>query len=133
MGKVTLLKEKHIEILYDEEKHIMYDHWIGFQTVENVMDGCEKILKLFKERPQCNNVLNDNSEVTGPWQGATEWVSSVWFPKMMDEGLKNFAWVLSSNIFAELSAKNVSSDGDIIQYFNDYKQAEKFLQAKEVV
>ncbi|MEM1406859.1 MAG: hypothetical protein AAGG59_08805 [Bacteroidota bacterium] len=133
MGKVSLLKEKHIEILYDAEKKIMYDHWTGFQTVDNVMDGCEKILKLFKEKSECINILNDNSQVTGPWQGATEWVSNVWFPKMIDAGLQHFAWVLSSNIFAELSAKNVSSDGDIIQYFNDYKQAEKFLEAKEAV
>ncbi len=132
MGKVSLLKEKHIEILYDAEKNIMYDHWIGFQTVDNVMDGCEKILKLFKEKRDCTNILNDNSKVTGPWQGATEWVSNVWFPKMIDAGLKNFAWVLSSNIFAELSAKNVSSEGDIIQHFNDYNQAEKYLEQKEL-
>ena len=111
----------------------MYDHWLGFQTADNVKDGCEKVLKLFKERPECVMVLNDNTEVTGPWQSATEWVSNDWFPRMINAGLKHFAWVLSTNIFAELSAKNVSSEGDIIQYFNSYNEAEKFLEARELV
>ncbi|MEL7001266.1 MAG: hypothetical protein AAFN93_00890 [Bacteroidota bacterium] len=133
MSKVSLLKEKHIEVLYDDEKKIMYDHWIGFQSADNVKDGCEKILKLFKEKKDCHLILNDNTQVTGPWQSATEWVSNVWFPKMLDAGLQHFAWVLSTNIFAELSAKNVSSEADVIQYFNSYNEAEQYLQKKELV
>ena len=127
MSRTTLLKKKNIEIEMDDQNGIMYCHWIGFQNKERIMESGGEILELLKKH-DCTKILNDNSKVTGPWQDATEWTTSVWFPKMLEAGLQHFAWVLSTNIFAELSAKRVSSEGEVIQYFNDYNQAEKFLE-----
>ncbi len=130
MSKTSLLKRKNVEIELDRETGILYCHWIGLQDKKVIMESGQEILDLFKDL-ECTKILNDNTKVIGPWHEATEWVTTVWFPSMIHAGLKHFAWVLSTNIFAELSAKQVSLGKNVIQYFNNYEQAVKFLKEQK--
>lgn len=130
MSKTSLLRKKNVEIELDSETGILYCHWIGLQDKESIMVSGQEILGLFKDL-KCTKILNDNSKVIGPWHEAAEWVTEVWFPSMIKIGLKHFAWVLSTNIFAELSAKKVSSEGNVIQYFTNYEQAVRFLTEQD--
>jgi len=125
-----ILKEKHLEISFDASTNILYCRWIGFQNKEKIMDGGDKILKIFKEKTNCSKILNDNTEVTGPWQDAAEWTANVWFPSMASAGLKHFAWIFSDNIFAELSAKNAKPDGEIVTTFKSKHEAITWLESK---
>lgn len=124
-----ILQEKHLEVSFDSASEIMYCRWIGFQNKERIMDSGMKILDLFKKNKGIK-ILNDNTEVTGPWQDAAEWTATEWFPKMEDAGLQHFAWVFSDNIFAELSAKKAQPSSDIVTTFGAVPDAMKWLESK---
>ncbi len=121
-----LHKAKNIEIFYDNDHEYLYCDWIGFQNKASIMESGKVILDLVKKK-RCSKVLNDNSKVTGPWQEAAEWTSTVWFPDMAKAGLQYFAWVFSSNIFAELSAKKAMPASDMIKSFLSVNDAKGWL------
>ena len=122
----TLVKEKFIEISYEPTGNYLYSNWLGFQSEESVKKGCEIMLEQLTLKG-VNKVLNDNTKVTGPWQSASEWVGTVWFPKMEKAGLKHFSWVFSPNIFAELSAKKAMPESNIVKSFNSFPDAKQWI------
>jgi hypothetical protein len=122
----SLFKAKNIEITYDAANKYMYCNWIGFQNKQSIMTSGAIILDLLKKK-QTAKVLNDNSQVTGPWQEAAEWTSTVWFPEMIAAGLRHFAWIFSSNIFSELSAKKAMPNNEIVKSFNGLEEARQWL------
>lgn len=132
MNQEKLYTSKNFDIEIDVQGKFIYANWKGFQTVDNVKDGCEKMLQILKEK-KINNVLNDNRLVTGPWQGAADWVAKDWFPRMFAVGLKRFAWVQSTSVFSQLSADKTLSETDkskkdeAIRSFDDMEIARKWL------
>lgn len=120
---------KNIEISYDERHQFMYCNWIGFQNKESIMNSGAIILDLFRQKG-ISKVLNDNTLVTGPWQESSEWTASVWFPDMIQAGLRHFAWIFSPNIFAELSAKMAMPASDVVKSFESYQEAHDWLIAQ---
>ena len=122
----SLSKQKNLEISYDPEQKYLYCNWLGFQNKESIMKSGLIILDLLKQK-KVSKVLNDNSQVTGPWQEAAEWTATVWFPQMIENGLKHFAWIFSPNIFSELSAKKAMPSSGIVKSFNSYNDALSWL------
>lgn len=131
MGKEVLLKEKSIVIEYDpDEKWILTD-WVGYQTVDAVKYGCEKMLQ-FLLQYKCRKVINDNTNVTGIWSGASVWVGSDWLPRMSRAGLKQFAWVYSPSAFSRLSTdeslRNLEQK-NIARTFESMEEAREWLRS----
>jgi hypothetical protein len=106
----------------------MYCNWIGFQNKESIMKSGGTILSLFGELGY-NKLLNDNTLVTGPWQESAEWTSTVWFPDMIRAGLKHFAWIVSPNLFADLSAQKAMPASGVVKVFNTYAEAYAWIIA----
>jgi hypothetical protein len=125
----SLHKAKNLEITYDKKDKYLYCNWIGFQNKESVISGCNIMLDLPKKKGSAK-VLNDNTKVTGTWQDASDWVGKEWFPKMANAGLRDFAWIFSSNIFAELSAKKAMPESDVVKSFLSYEEAKAWLVAR---
>lgn len=121
-----LYEAKNLEVSYDSAHQFIYCNWIGFQNKEMIMTSGAVILELFKEKGY-SKVLNDNTEVTGPWQEAAEWTSHVWFPLMIEAGLRHFAWIFSPNLFSELSARKAMPVSDVVKSFNSYHDAYDWL------
>ncbi len=126
MTKTILLEQKNIVVEYNEKLNYLYLRWIGFQKEEDIYQSGEKVLEIFKGL-ECNKVLNDNREVRGPWNKASEWTQTYWFPKMIEAGLQKFAWVFPENLFAELSATKAMPNNELIHKFQTYESAEKWL------
>jgi two-component system CheB/CheR fusion protein len=125
----SLHKAKNIEISYDPTNKFLYCNWLGFQNKESIMKSGAVILDLLKQK-RAEKVLNDNSQVTGPWQDAADWTAKEWFPNMIKSGLKHFAWIFSPNIFSELSAKKAMPANEFIKSFNSLEDAERWLKAQ---
>lgn len=130
MGKELLLKEKSIVLEYDSENQWIQADWIGYQTVDSVKHGCEKILE-FLIQYKCSKVLNDNTNVTGIWSGASAWVGGDWLPRMAKAGLRQFAWVYSPSAFSRLSTneslRNLNQK-EIAKTFDDIDTARAWLR-----
>lgn len=122
----SLFKAKNIEISYDPANKYLYCNWLGFQNKESIVKSGGIILDLLKQK-RVTKVLNDNSQVTGPWQDAADWTVKEWFPNMIKSGLKHFAWIFSPNIFSELSAKKAMPGNEFVKSFNDYRDAQTWL------
>jgi hypothetical protein len=132
MNRERLYASKNVDIEFDEQGKFLYANWKGFQTVDNVKFGCEKILELLKQK-KITRVLNDNRQVTGPWQGAAEWGAKEWFPRMFAAGLTHFAWIQSTSVFSQLSTEKTLSETDEskktqgIRIFDDLEMARKWV------
>lgn len=126
----TIFQNEFIEIQYDDANHWVYSNWQNYQTMESVQDGCEKILELLNEK-KCTKILNDNRLVKGTWAFAAEWVGNVWFPRAIEAGLKQFAWIYSPDIFSKFSTdqSTKNTEGEVIQTFNDIKAGEEWLKS----
>jgi hypothetical protein len=126
----NLHKAKNLEVSFEPTHKYLYCNWLGFQNKESIMSSGKIILDLLKEK-NCSKVLNDNTQVTGPWQEAAEWTATQWFPAMEKAGLKYFAWIFSSNIFAELSAKKAMPSSQIVKSFNSLNEARAWLMERK--
>jgi hypothetical protein len=98
----------------------VYVNWKGFHSVESVKTGCEKLLQLPIEK-HCKRVLNDNRLVSGPGMGAAGCAATDWFPRVYAVGVEQFAWIVSPNIFNQMSAEatQVRNKNDKTRTFDD--------------
>ncbi len=117
--KTVKYSERDCVLYWDTENNWIYVDWKNRPKVETVKKGCEEMLKLLKEE-SCSKVLNDNSNVTGSWSAAAEWVAEDWFPRMIRAGLRKFAWIQSPySTLSKISAKESveKNEDDVIRMF----------------
>lgn len=128
MQNEKLFESAGLDIEFDPQQQYVYVNWKGFQSVESVKAGCEKLLGLLIEK-NCKRVLNDNRLVSGPWMGAAEWVATDWFPRVYAAGVEQFAWIVSPNIFSLMStqATQARNKNDKTRTFDDVAKAAAWL------
>lgn len=129
-----LHKAHNIEIYYDSIDRYLYCNWIGYQYQKDLVHSGFIILEQLKQK-RVIKVLNDNSRVEGPWTDSSEWTANRWFPDMANAGLRYFSWILSPDVFAEISARKAVPLGGIvnIRLFdscnNSFNEAFAWLQS----
>lgn len=107
-------------------------NWIGIQSLETVVMGCNHILALLQERP-CPGMLNSNKELIGPWDSAVNWLAYKWAPKAKSAGLQYFAHVLSPGVYGQRSFEDLYPKLATqleVETFEDDRSAQAWLQAK---
>ncbi|MBT32276.1 MAG: hypothetical protein CMO01_21650 [Thalassobius sp.] len=129
-NKKVLLEESYVTIVHDLEDNIVYNYWKGFLKPEMIIETAQRFMVMYKDI-KCSKIYNDNSQISGPWNGASEWVKDVYFPYMIENGLKHFAWILSPSIFSEVSARQAMMETDIIKPFKDHDKAIEWLREVE--
>lgn len=123
-------KASNLEISYDQTQNILFCRWIGVQNTEGIKSSGQQILTHVRGKSICR-VLNDNREVRGPWQEAASWAAADWFPEMKAAGLRHFAWVLSADIFAEISARRAMQHIEGVRPFQNYEEAYTWLLSQQ--
>ncbi len=123
------LGEEFIEIQHEEAYRGIYADWRGEVTVEDVKQGAEKVLEQVQIHG-CINLLNDNRELTGSWDGANEWIEKDWMPRVVAAGLQKFAHMVSADIFAAMSVEEMvtRASGFEMRIFEDEHEAKAWLQ-----
>ena len=111
----------------DPETNILFCTWIGPQNEKVLRQTGAKMRELFIEH-RCTKILNDNTQVVGTWDHSTQWAAKEWFPAMIGIGLKKFAWVLATDVYAQVSAYRVSPGLDIVKNFISTEEAVKWLK-----
>ena len=131
--EVSYYKSDFLELKYNADKQWIEADWLGYQSYDTVMHGCNVMLHLLQKN-NCKQVMNDNSHVTGNWSEASDWVSESWFPAMKEAGLSQFAWIQSASTFSRMSANKsatTSSHDNSICFFNNREDAANWLTAQK--
>ena len=126
----TVYKDSKLEIQYDDEKGWIEADWHGFQNFESIKRGWLEIQALLRQN-QCSKVLNDNTNVLGNWEDASEWGGKVWLPAMQEAGLLYLAWVHSESTFSRMAEQKLiahSNSHPTIRFFDQRVEAIKWLQ-----
>jgi hypothetical protein len=131
----NLYEERHLVVEFDAVSRWIYARWMGRQTPEDIKRGGRAMVTAMRDLSTghgCSQVLNDNREVVGSWSHSLEWTSKEWFPKMVAAGLKRFAWVLSPDGLAQLTAVRVKLDTGPIEngtmsVFTEIEKAKEWL------
>lgn len=93
------------------------------------MQGANACLEMI-QKYNCSRLLNDNRQVVGPWDHATDWIAQDWTPRARALGLTHFAHVVSPESMARLSAEQMHvkiSNSFHMQIFDDYPLAAAWL------
>ena len=104
--------------------------WKGFVTAQDGERGAEESLRLL-QLTHVPFLLNDNSQVTGPWFDSLEWLERVWLPHAERLGLRYVAHVMQPDANAELAAAtsyNPFAGRFDLQIFTSVTQAEHWLR-----
>lgn len=122
--------EEDVTVYWDGEHCRIYVDWRNIPSDRTVQRGCEEMLRLLAQH-RCRQVLNDNRNVLGPWNSSAQWVAENWFPRMLDAGLKKFAWLQSSNSLSKFAARQstaLNQDSGVIRLFESEEDALSWLR-----
>ena len=121
------------EIRRSPDNAFIYVNWIGIQSLETIVMGCNQVLHLLREKP-CTAMLNTNHELIGPWEFAVSWLVNKWAPQAKALGLRYFAHVLSHGIFGKRSFEKLKPELKVhlnVKSFEDIKMAEEWVRLKQ--
>jgi len=134
MTRIAELKaatgKTYLTIDYDTQHHWIYNNWLGYVTAENVKKGALQVLQALETyRTPCG--LNDNRQLTGPWDHSVDWIEEEWIPGAARAGLRYYALVVDQEAFAAASAQDMLSRVKglfTMRIFDDINQARHWLQ-----
>jgi hypothetical protein len=103
MNDNILFAEPFIEVSFDAENDWIRTDWIGFIDQDKLFKGCDMILQAILQT-HSSRILNENTHLTGTWPEMAEWVRKNYLSKLIDNGCKQIAWVVSPLIEDQTSA-----------------------------
>ncbi len=103
----TLFKEKFCEITYDDDNKIIVAKWIGFLKPDDVVKGCDVLVKFLKNN-KVSNHLSDQTQLKVLSREVQEYLVTQFFPAAANEGIKKTAVLVSDDIFAKATVDNVN-------------------------
>lgn len=124
---MILYESRFLQVDHNTATGILICSWKDQQTTDGITDACGIILGFIREK-KINKILNDNTSVKGPWKDVAEWVRLVWFPSIIEAGVKQFAWVQSQDVFARASAKIAVYESPVIMVFKKFEDAQRWLE-----
>ncbi len=87
---------------YVADEHWLRTTWQGFVSPLEAERGAQVILEPLSMLP-VHYLLNDNSQLQGPWFDSIDWLQRVWAPQAARLGLRYVAHVLQPHTEADLS------------------------------
>jgi len=112
---------------YNEQEGWIQAVWRGYVDPVEAMHGAEAYLLRAAQVP-CDFLLNDNSQLTGPWFESLEWLADVWVPHANRLGLRYVAHIVQADQHHDvLSARMPNILPFELQIFQDVVDARHWL------
>lgn len=119
-------------LYYDEVEHWLCATWRGYIDPTEAMQGAEAYLVHAAHTPSAL-LLNDNSQLTGPWFEGTEWLAQVWVPQAQRLGLRYVAHVVQMDRHYDvITLLKPAALPFELQVFHELAEAQHWLQACRV-
>jgi hypothetical protein len=92
---------------YDETEHWITAMWRGHVDQDEAMKGAQDYLQHATQVP-CAYLLNDNSQLVGPWFESIEWLLHVWVPQAERIGLRYVAHIVQADLHHDIFTRQHS-------------------------
>lgn len=106
--------------------------WAGYASTAEAMQGATNYLNHVGPL-HCLYLLNDNTELRGPWFDSTRWLERAWLPQAQRLGLRYVAHVVQADTHADIMTLKYPQqhvvDALELQLFHDVATAEEWLRS----
>ncbi|RZL16546.1 MAG: hypothetical protein EOO62_01035 [Hymenobacter sp.] len=120
------------QLTYEEPNGWLRATWRGFVDPLEAQRGAAAYLHYAAQTPSAL-LLNDNSQLRGPWFDSFEWLKQVWVPQATSLGLRWVAHVVQADRHADLLTSQLFLNLPFeLQIFQELADAQHWLhqQAK---
>lgn len=125
-----LFEKSYLIIEYSVENRLLIQNWKGFATSAQFREGIEKSVEIFRQRKPLR-LLSNTKDSAVVKKEDTEWAASYGIGNMLQNGLKGVAFIVSTNVFTQLSVNNFKSQTKeapfAMQYFDNEEKAIDWL------
>lgn len=113
---------------YDEHEGWIQATWRGYVDPAEAMRGAQDYLRRAAQVP-CSLLLNDNSQLSGPWFESLDWLGDVWVPQAGRLGLRYVAHVVQANRYHDVLTTQLPTPLPFeLQIFQDVTDARSWLR-----
>lgn len=115
---------------YNEADHWLQATWHGVVTTQDSQRGAPEMLQLLRAT-QSPYLLNDNSQVQGPWFDSVDWLQHILASQAENFGLRYIAHVLQPHTEDDLGLllrHNPFADKLELQFFTTLTDATRWLR-----
>ncbi|MFD2784376.1 hypothetical protein [Hymenobacter rubripertinctus] len=119
----------YCRLRYEPQKQWLRVTWAGYVGSEYAREGALASLQMLRELP-CPYLLNDNSQLEGPWFDSLFWLAQEWGPAAAAAGLQYVAHVVRVGTFANtflLTPTHQLFNKFEIQIFDSAQEATEWL------
>lgn len=113
---------------YNEVDRWLQAVWQGYVDPAEAMRGAQAYLHHAVQTPSAL-LLNDNTQLRGPWFESTDWLVHIWLPEAQRLGLRYVAHVVQADQHYDILTllKPVALPFDL-QIFHDLSEAQHWLR-----
>lgn len=125
--------EKVVKRVYKEQNRCLYQTWLGYTSSEEWKRLNLQLLDIF-DIHDINKVLADSFSQCNVSKEDSIWTADVVMPELVTRGLSFVAMLVPKDEFAKMAIdkfKYLTEGNCTIKYFDDYKEAEKWLLSCE--
>jgi hypothetical protein len=115
-------------LTYDEAEGWLSATWQGYVDQLEAQAGAEAYLSRFSLVPT-PLLLNDNSQLRGPWFDSLDWLGDVWVPQAARLGLRYVAHVVQADRPSDIISNQLPAMLPFeLQIFQDLADAQQWLR-----
>jgi hypothetical protein len=117
-------------LTYEENEQWLQAVWSGYIDPTEALHGAEAYLQHAGQHP-CAFLLNDNSQLRGPWFESTDWLVDVWVPQAQQLGLRYVAHIVQADQHYDVLTLRLSTTTTTpfeLQIFQDGVDARQWLR-----
>ena len=115
-------------LTYEEDHQWLRATWSGYVDPLEAMRGAEAYLQHATRQPS-PYLLNDNSQLRGPWFDSLDWLADVWVPQAAQLGLRYVAHILQADRHSDILPTRLPDSIPFeLQIFRDLADAQSWLQ-----
>jgi hypothetical protein len=126
-----IYENKYGKAEYDHANRTVRTQYVGIAITESIIDYLEKVI-LYAEKHPIKHGVTNLSQMKGTFTGALDFIENIFYPKMIKNGLRTYAMVVSDDIFTKFAADQLTQkiSGKLDwRVFSSLEEAEKWTSS----
>jgi hypothetical protein len=132
---VLIYENKFGKAEYDETTRTVRTQYVGVAVPEAIKDYLSKVI-LYSEKQPIKHGITNLSQLKGTFTGALDFIENEFYPKMIENGLRSYAMIISDDVFARFSADQLTKkiEGKLYwQVFSTPEDAENWTKSMTAI